>query len=305
MAVRTVVRAQLEHESLPWTNTAISGWVLDPDRKKMSKSKGNVVTPMGLLEQYGADAVRYWAASGRPGTDTAFDGADEGGPPPGHEAAERGAFALLQAEPRGAITEPLDRGCSPSWPAGGRTTDTSRPTTTPGRSSGPKRSSGASATTTSSWSRADATATGPEAAASANSAMLVALSTMLRLFAPYLPFVTEEVWSWWQPGSVHRASWPTGAEVLYDIGGADEGRRRCPCLDAGGPCRRPANQGAREAAGQGRHQRKPCCRRPSRPCAPPRATSRPRRTCAISQSGAVATAQVEFEEAAPTSGAPA
>ncbi len=86
----TVLRSELEHRQLPWAHTAISGFVVDPDRKKMSKSKGNVVTPLALLEEHGSDGVRYWAASGRSGTDTTFDpGADEGRPPPGDEAAER------------------------------------------------------------------------------------------------------------------------------------------------------------------------------------------------------------------------
>ena len=66
----TVVRSHYEHGTLPWANATLNGWILDPDRKKMSKSKGNVVTPMPLFEQYGTDAVRYWAISARPGVDT-------------------------------------------------------------------------------------------------------------------------------------------------------------------------------------------------------------------------------------------
>jgi len=223
----TVLRSQLEHAALPWANASISGFVLDPDRKKMSKSKGNAITPMAMLEQCGSDGVRYWAASVRPGGDPAFDPKDPGQMKVGRRLAMKilnaARFALLQSEPRGPITEPLDRGmltslsllveeCTEQLEA----YDYARVLERSERFF---------------WSFCDdylelvkARRYGdftPEGAASANSAMLVALSTMLRLFAPYLPFVTEEVWSWWQPGSVHRAPWPTSEEVVASIGGAD------------------------------------------------------------------------------------
>jgi len=220
----TVLRAELEHDTLPWKNAAISGWVLDPDRKKMSKSKGNVVTPMGLLEEHGSDGVRYWAASGRPGTDTAFDPAQmKVGRRLSIKLLNASRFALLQAEPRGPITEPLDRGML---------TQLSRLVADATDSlDGYDYARVLERTESFFWGFCDDYLEmvkarrygdfGAEGAASANSAMLVALSALLRLFAPYLPFVTEEVWSWWQPGSVHRASWPTPAEVVAPIGGED------------------------------------------------------------------------------------
>jgi len=221
----TVLRSHLEHDSLPWAHTAISGFVVDPDRKKMSKSKGNVVTPMALLEEHGSDGVRYWAASGRPGTDTTFDpGQMKVGRRLAMKLLNASRFALMAAEPRGAITEPLDRGMLTALAALVDDATTQLEAYDYARV--------LERTETFFWSFCDDYLElvkarrygdfGPEAAASANSAMLVALSALLRLFAPYLPFVTEEVWSWWQPGSVHRASWPTPAEVVELIAGNDQ-----------------------------------------------------------------------------------
>ena len=220
----TVLRAHLEHDSLPWRHAALSGWVLDPDRKKMSKSKGNVVTPMALLEEYGSDGVRYWSASGRPGTDTAFDAQQmKVGRRLSIKLLNAAKFALMQAEPRGPIAEPLDRGMLTSLSllvrdATAQLEDYDYAWVL-------------EKTERFFWDFCDdylelvkSRRYGDftvEGAASANSAMLVALSTMLRLFAPFLPFVTEEVWSWWQPGSVHRANWPTPAEVVESIGDED------------------------------------------------------------------------------------
>ncbi len=221
----TVLRAHLEHGSLPWTNAAVSGWILDPERKKMSKSKGNVVTPMALLEEHGSDGVRYWSASARPGTDTAFDAAQmKVGRRLSIKILNAARFALLQAEPRGPITEPLDRGMLTALAA---LVDEST-----AQLEAYDYARVLERTESFFWAFCDDYLElvkgrrygdfGSDAAASANSAMLVALSTLMRLFAPYLPFVTEEVWSWWRQGSVHRAAWPTAAEVVAPIGGPDQ-----------------------------------------------------------------------------------
>jgi valyl-tRNA synthetase len=220
----TVLRSELEHGSLPWSHTAISGFVTDPDRKKMSKSKGNVITPMAFLKESGSDGVRYWAANVRPGGDGIFDvGEIKVGRRLAIKMLNAAKFALMQAEPRGPITAPLDRGMLSSL-----STLVKESTE---QFEAYDYSKVLEQTERFFWSFCDdylELVKGrrygdftPEGAASANSAMLVALSTMLRLFAPFLPFVTEEVWSWWRSGSVHNAQWPTPEEVVEPIGGHD------------------------------------------------------------------------------------
>ncbi len=218
----TVLRSHLDYDELPWANAAISGWVLDPDRKKMSKSKGNVVTPMHLLEEYGADAARYWAASGRPGTDTAFDAQQmKVGRRLAVKLLNASKFALADLPRAGRGAHPSARPGADRAPGGGRRArrrTASRTTTTRGRWSARRRSSGGTATTTWSWSRAAATTRTRASAGSVSLALRLSLSVFQRLFAPFLPFVCEEVWSWWQEGSVHRAPWPEAAELAAAAG---------------------------------------------------------------------------------------
>lgn len=223
----SLLRGEQEHSTLPWKNAAISGWILDPDRKKMSKSKGNVVIPAEPIDTHGADAVRYWAASARLGTDAAFD---EGQMKIGRRLAIKllnaAKFALSFDVPadHSKVTEPLDQAMLIAL------ADVVKVATNAFDEY--DHTKALEVAERFFWMftddylelvkerayNADGSVTAAEQA-SATIALRKALHVMLRLFAPFLPFAAEEVWGWWQKtsGSIHRASWPTADELLTDI----------------------------------------------------------------------------------------
>ena len=217
----TLLRSHQEHGVLPWRHTTINGWILDKDRKKMSKSKGNVITPMATLEEFGSDAVRYWACNGRPGTDTALDmGVMKIGRRLAIKILNASKFALgrLGEGPVpgiDAVHMPLDAALLSQLSTLVEAATAAHDEFDYARA--------LEVTETFFWSFCDdyvelvktrAYGEGAsEGTDSARATLAVALSALHRLFAPFLPFVTEEVWSWWQEGSVHLASWPEATDV--------------------------------------------------------------------------------------------
>jgi valyl-tRNA synthetase len=229
----TLLRSQLEHGVLPWHDATLSGFIVDPDRKKMSKSKGNVVTPAAILEKHGSDAVRYWAASSRLGTDAAFDVNN----PTQIKIGRRLAIKVLNAAKFIlAFETPSDGGQAPTEPV-----DRSLLATLSGVAERATRAldeydhARALETVESFfWTFCDdylelvkeraygRSGDDERGRDSAVAALRTALSVLLRLFAPFLPFATEEAWSWFHDSSVHLASWPAReAQVSASDGEAD------------------------------------------------------------------------------------
>ena len=223
----TVVRAHALNGSVPWTDTALSGWILDPDRKKMSKSKGNVVVPTDILDQFGSDAVRYWAASARLGADTAYEVAQM-------KIGRRLAIKLLNAakfvlnlgatqdavirtaDDAAAVTNPLDASLL------ARLAATVEQATRAFEAYDYARA--LNVTEQFFWAFTDDYVElvkdraygghGEAEQASVVTTLATTLDALLRLLAPFQPFATEEVWSWWRAGSVHTAAWPGTADEV-------------------------------------------------------------------------------------------
>ena len=222
----TVVRANAELGVAPWSNAALSGWILDPDRKKMSKSVGNVIVPTDLLDDHGSDAVRYWASCARPGVDTTFDaGQMKIGRKLAVKLLKASRFALGFSDtevPDQKICVPID--CALVKRVGILVAEATLAFEAYDYARALER------TESFFWSFCDdylelvkGRAYGGERYSteereSAQATLQLALDVILRLFAPFIPFVTDEVWSWWRDGSVHNGSWPVAAELVAGDG---------------------------------------------------------------------------------------
>lgn len=246
----TVDRAHLENGCLPWAHATLSGWILDPDHKKMSKSKGNVVVPNEPIDKFGADAVRYWAASAKLGLDATYDEGQMkigrrlaikllnatkfalaiGREDEHHHVGQAASAAWNPAD----VTDPLDRALMAKLAQVVEQATAALDDYEHAKALEVIESffwqfcdDYIELVKNRAYGTADANGVAPAEAdvRSACTTLGMALDAFARLLAPYLPYAAEEVWSWMHEGegSVHRAAWPDAAVYRQAAGDADAG----------------------------------------------------------------------------------
>ena len=216
----SLARAHVEHGTVPWAHAVIAGWVVDPNRRKLAKSRGTRSPPS-----------TPWSGSGPTPSATGRPASGPGSTPPWTRASSGSGGAW----PPSCCTPPGS--CSPwtGWPPPTDTLDRAMlaglagvvdEATAAFEAYEPARALEAGEAFF--WTFCDHYLelvkgraygeAGPAGQASAVGALRLALDTLVRLFAPVLPFVTEEVWSWWRDGSVHRSPWPEGGPLRAATG---------------------------------------------------------------------------------------
>jgi len=221
-AFYTIVKSFIHHKNIPWKSVVISGWVLDPDRKKMSKSRGNVVVPTDILDRFGSDAVRYWAASFRLGSDATNDEKIfKVGTKLVTKLYNAAKFVLSQTSPVGETTYELDKAFINDLKitVDKATNAFERYEFSLALQEVEKFFWGSFTDNyielVKNRSRDENDIKGRS---SAVTTLRLSLNILLRLFAPFVPTITDEIWSWvykleTSTDSIHLSKWPQMNEL--------------------------------------------------------------------------------------------
>jgi valyl-tRNA synthetase len=228
-AFYTIAKAMLHEDKIPWEHVVVSGWVLAADGSKTGKSKGNATgTPADFMDKYTSDGVRYWSAKAKLGVDTIFDeSVMKNGRRLVTKLYNAGKFVYSQPGFKTPVTHEIDKGFL-------QEVQKLVAMATKGFEDFDHAKALAD-TETFFWNNLtdtylelvkkrafDATEETKSESGSAIAALRIGLEAILRLFAPFIPYITEELWSWSAAEdtghpSIHRAPWPTEDEFeQYD-----------------------------------------------------------------------------------------